>query len=414
MEKEEYIEKDKSNDAPPIACDFTNNSNNLNMNQNDENIIKNINIDNYDKAELNKHKININISKEILKVLYKEYLIDLILFLKNCCQMTIEEKDAIFNHDFFKIEKNINNINEYLINVKYDKYDEDKRDNNSNKDLNDININNDYNVEEEKNNDIINKSIEKQNNNESLEKNKPFICLEHDRNFKSKKDYKKHCDDTHKFKCQKCNKFFRTKALFNKHICSNKNNNNNYINDINEINKNDEYDKIKKVENNKIKYLENDLLNYNYQLMDAHPGNNYEKKKEEEENKEYKNPNGDELANEYYYNIWKEKKKIVKKLNNIKNDNTKKENKMKANLKKKFEKYLKKQKQKEKKRQEEFKKNDILIKMGEINNENENKKQKEINDNIIKNHDDEQFYNNNNKLEIEHLVEQNQIYTNYI
>ena len=178
MEKEEYIEKDKCNDAPPIACDFTNNSNNLNMNQNDENILKNISIDNYDKAELNKHKININISEEILKALSKDYSIDLILFLKNCCQMTIEEKDAIFNHDFFKIEKNINNINEYLINVKYDKY---KGDNNCNKDLNNINVNNYYNLEEEKNNDIINKSIEKQNNNKSLEINKPFICFVHDK-----------------------------------------------------------------------------------------------------------------------------------------------------------------------------------------------------------------------------------------
>ncbi len=316
MEKEESIENNKLNDAAPIAYDSINNSNNLNMNQNNDNTFNNINIINYNKVELNKHIININLSDPLIKNLTKDYLIDLILFLKNFCQMTIEEKDANFNHDFFKIEKNINNINEYLITVRYD---ENKKDNNQNKNINNIKVNNNYNFEEEKNNDIINESKEKQNNNGFSKIYKHFICYAHNREFKTKKDYEKHCQDTHKFKCQKCNKFFGSKGLFNKHLCINKIN----VNDINEINKNDEYNKIKKLQNNNIKYFENDLIHNNYELIDAHNEN----KKEEEENKEYKKLNGVELdsliikenqsnekleemnSNEYYYNIWKKKKK---------------------------------------------------------------------------------------------------------
>ena len=118
------------------------------MNQNNYNNFKNKN--NYKKAKINKHKISINIAEIFLKFLSKDYLIDLIFFLKNFCEMTIEEEDAIFNHEFFKIEKNKNNINEYLIIIKND---ENKTYNNQNKDINHLTLN-DYLILEEKNNII--------------------------------------------------------------------------------------------------------------------------------------------------------------------------------------------------------------------------------------------------------------------
>ena len=328
--EEEGIENNEKNIYN--ICDLINNSYNLNMNQNNDNSFNNLNIDSYDKDELNKYKININISELLLKEICKNYLIDLILFLKNCCQITIEEKDAIFKHNYFKIEKNINNINEYLIAVKYD---EDERDNNQNKDIDDINTNNYLNSEEGKIINIIDKSDKKQKllnrinqyflqkYSQHSKKQKPFICLQHGKKFKTEKDYNTHCVDMHKFKCEKCNNFFKEKNLFDKHSCDSKNNKNN---NINEINKNDEYGKIKIVENDKINYFEN-----KNEEVENKKSNEDEWNRQLEKLKYFKEQKNDELKEMNFnecLNIEKKENNLIKKLN-------KEQNKIKKKIKNK-------------------------------------------------------------------------------
>ena len=367
----------------------------------------------------NKYKININISDVKIKELCKDYLFDLILFLKNCCQMTIGEKDAIFKHDYFKIEKNINNLNEYFIAVKYDEDDEDE-DNNQNKDIDDININNNFNSEEGKIISIINQSNNKQkllNNinqyyfkhfSQRQKKDKPYICLPHGKKFKTEKDYNKHCADMHRYKCEKCDTFFKTKDLLDKHPCDIKNNNNNYIKK-NEINKNDEYDKVKKVENDSINFFENEKEEEeeeeNKKRNENESNRQIEQLKylEEQKKEELKYMNFNECLN-----IEKEenkiKKKLIKEHNKIKKENKKKENKKQEKLKKKKEKNIKKLKEKIKKKVDDLEIKEILIDMDERNKEIKDNIKKERN-NDVKLDLDELLNNNNNKYEGEHFIE---------
>ena len=364
----------------------------------------------------NKYKININISDVKIKELCKDYLFDLILFLKNCCQMTIGEKDAIFKHDYFKIEKNLNNINEYLIALKYD----EDEDNNQNKDIDDINIDNSFNSEEGKIISIINQSNNKQkllNNinqyyfkhfSQRPKKDKPYICLPHGKKFKTEKDYNKHCADMHRYKCEKCDTFFKTKDLLDKHPCDKKNNNNNYIKN-NEINKNDEYDKVKKVENDSINFFENEKEEEeeeeNKKRNENESNRQIEQLKylEEQKKEELKYMNFNECLN-----IEKEenkiKKKLIKEQNKIKKENKKKENKKQEKLKKKKEKNIKKLKEKIKKKVDDLEIKEILIDMDERNKEIKDNIKKERN-NDVKLDLDELLNNNNNKYEGEHFIE---------
>ena len=384
MEKEESIDNNKCNDAPPLACGLTNNPDIQNIEQNNDN---NYNIVNIDKVEPNKHEININISEVLLKALSKDYLIDLILFLKNCCQMTIEEKEAIFNHEIFKIEKDIKNINEYLIIIKDFEY---KKDNNQKKD--NINIKNYFNFKEEKNNDIINQIIknEKENSMDEIDhinkyylkkknkfskKIKPYYCLEHNRRFRTEQDYAHHINDSHKFKCKECNTLFKTEDLLNKHICNNKNNEN-YINNIDENNKNDEYDKIKKVENDSINFFEEE--------------EDYKKPNEDEINqkieklKKYlpEQNKKKEISLNEALKMMKTEKKLMKKISKeqARINNEKKRN---EKIKKKKEKNIKKKKEYELKKREVLDIKDyIKEKQEEKKKEIENKNKEEKNNNI--------------------------------
>ena len=390
MEKEEGIQNNKCNDAPPIACDLTNNPDILNMNQNKDNTFKNKNKNNYNKAELNKHKININIVGDFFQFLSKDYLIDLILFLKNFCQMTIEEKDAIFNHEFFKIEKDINNINEYLIVIKDD---ENKISNNQNKVTNNLTIN-DYLISREKENITrrFHKDKKKQNNNVDSKIYKPFICLQHNKTFKTKEDYKNHCEDTHKYKCQKCNLFFSKKSSFNRHPCNNETNTND-LSDINEINKIDEYDTKKTVESNENKGFEShSFLNKN-KLVDFHFENSiHENKKEkEEEYKENKKLNNEDKLSNILEKQRNEKPK------NKKNKKLGKKNKEKIKIIENKSQYnFKKLKRIEKQLDLDLK--DDIMEMLKKKNKEIEKKQEEKNNNIKKSSED-QLYNNEEEFE---------------
>ena len=143
-------------EAPPVGFEPLNNSNNMNNNYNNINIQNQGNVPNYQYGfnrinEINKkkHKLNINISPAILKELNKEYLIDLIIFIKGFCEIYIEEKYITFKHDIFKIIKNTMNINEYSIITQ------------NKKGINFLNINKDKNKEKNNKNNNLNKNNNK-------------------------------------------------------------------------------------------------------------------------------------------------------------------------------------------------------------------------------------------------------------
>ena len=82
-----------------------------------KNIIINEENKNKDLKNQNKKLFNLDIMiyTDVLMELNKDYLIDLILFLKSYCKIMIEEKYINFQHDIFKIIKNLKNYDEYFL-----------------------------------------------------------------------------------------------------------------------------------------------------------------------------------------------------------------------------------------------------------------------------------------------------------
>ena len=246
--------------APPVGFELLNDSNNRNNNYNNNiNIQNKREVTNYqygfnriNEINKNKHKLDINIPPVILKELNKEYLIDLIIFIKGFCEMSIEEKNINFKHDIFRIIRKMMNINEYSIiaqnkndkNVLNINRDRNKENNNKKNNLNDNIIKNEKNdnineIKEDKkneNNNIINNNIINEHSNNTkesipinIENNKyteylekrydQWFCINHNRYFKTYLGYKQHCNSMHKLKCEKCGIFFATKRKLNRHCC---------------------------------------------------------------------------------------------------------------------------------------------------------------------------------------------------
>ena len=110
-------------EAPPVGFEILNDSNNRNNNYNNNiNLQNQREVPNYqfgfnriNESNKNKHKLDIDIPPVILKEFNKDYLIDLIIFIKEFCEISIEEKNINFKHDIFKIIIKIMNINEYSL-----------------------------------------------------------------------------------------------------------------------------------------------------------------------------------------------------------------------------------------------------------------------------------------------------------
>ena len=374
-----YIDNSRYNDAPPVAFELFNDSDIINKNKNKYNIfnnsnnsIKNINnMNNYEKKfndfslfsnknnslynnnkinnipyvnqnknnifynnkiESDKHKISINISPVILKNLSIDYLLDLILFINGYCETTIEEKYTNFKHDIFKIEKNIRDLNEYFIIIKKEKNEKNKN----------INIKNEN---DKKGNNIIKGKkdncskqlnsisiINDKDNQDSENKNNIFVCSNHNRKFKNKKDYMKHCMAIHKFKCEKCSIFFGTKTKFNKHSCIKKNLINNFINNI-IINGKAIGDNQNNKQNYKVRCLKCNLIFDNIDLANTHY-NILHKKKREKKEKE-----GKEILNNKKEDKSQEDKIEKKDLNRLEVIEEKKDLKKKEDLKQELKSY---------------------------------------------------------------------------
>ena len=198
MEKNEILFNDiKSYEAPPVA--FNINAFNL------EKIKKYKIIKNKTLSILSKHnnlknknyessKLKIDISKETLKSLEKNILLDIIIYIQNYCNIFLNSNIFIFNNSNLEINKSKNNLNEFLMTLK--------------------NKSNNIKIESEKKDD--------------------YYCINHNRYFKSNEALQNHYRASHKFKCEICGVYYSSKIKLEKHII-NKNhqihkNNNNILN----------------------------------------------------------------------------------------------------------------------------------------------------------------------------------------
>ena len=287
------------NNAPPAAFGLFNNSDNLknrninflNNNINYKSFIYNNNFDDNNSFSLfskniiineeNKNKdlknqnkklfnLDIMIYTDVLMELNKDYLIDLILFSKSYCKIMFEEKYINFQHDIFKIIKNLKNYDEYFLIAQNKEKNNKTKVNMENKkdhiniikeenidknglnvivdDKNYINKNNinknidDKHKNSDKKDKIIIENVDnskklisiKENGNKTYEeleiRNNKWYCTNHKKFFRFYSDYKTHCKDVHIFKCENCGKFFGIKIRYNMHIeqCKkNKGNNDN-------------------------------------------------------------------------------------------------------------------------------------------------------------------------------------------
>ena len=199
-----------------------NNVNNIYMPFNNVNNSNNINNKN------NYYDLIIDLNSDTLKMLDKENLIDIILFIRDICKVKIEDKFTRLSHKLFKIYKK-SGKNEYLFSIKNKKrkllLNKLIKDNKENI----ININNNINeIEDDKNNNSISEDKEEKDNiinennivdnkdklNNGENKNNIsnlIFCQLHQKLYFSS-EYEEHLKSH--LKCQNCGNEFKSKKAF--------------------------------------------------------------------------------------------------------------------------------------------------------------------------------------------------------
>ena len=176
--------------------------------------INNSNIINIIKSINDDYNLSIDIDLSSLKMLDKENIIDIILFIRDICEIKIEEKFIRLEHKLFKINK-IRGKNAFSFSIK----------NNIKESLgNNININNINEIEDNDNNSIDNEedkdnyinennifvSKNKINEEENIDNNPNFMFCKLHQKLYFIYEYEEHLK-THK-KCQICDNEFKSKA----------------------------------------------------------------------------------------------------------------------------------------------------------------------------------------------------------
>ena len=250
-----------------------NNINNINnpININEQNNIKN-NSDYYD--------LILNINLDILKMLDKQNLIDILLFIQDNCKIKLDPKSVLFQHSLFKIYKKLGNNNEYLFSIQNEKkklFMNNQLNINSieNNNINENSSDSSSDDEEEKDN-IINEEknfisnkenkIEVKNNSDN--RDNIIFCELHKKAY-LKSEYEEHLKSHNK--CEKCGAEFETKEDLKDHMkiphimrninCHNKQQekNNSENNNINEG-----------INDSKVKCTECNLIFDSVESMSAH------------------------------------------------------------------------------------------------------------------------------------------------
>ena len=205
----------------------------MNLNYINEGNIINNNINKINSDVLGDNSLMIDIPQLLLTKIEKKYLIDLILFIRNFCNLKISNKYLDFKHDIYEIK--IYNNKQCTINIKdsekrklkiIGKEEEDIKEENINKSENIFNEerNNENEIKDKKNNlkneKLINSSSEEYSDNIIIisSKNMYFHCINHNKSFQSKKELMKHCKSVHKFRCGECGLFFGKQRKLNNHL----------------------------------------------------------------------------------------------------------------------------------------------------------------------------------------------------
>ena len=283
-----YLNQMKNNNFKNNPYMF-NNKNQINFNNNNDiNYNKNNNNNLYD--------LNIDIDSEILKKLGRNYLIDIILYMRDICKIKIPSELAGLKHEIFnvkpvrkhgkdykfyikaKFKRRIKLLNENKIMEKID----DLFENKEIKNINDKDNSEDENDENEGNN-IINDNNSNENkineNKINNEKNNNisnvYFCDVHNKIFISKEDHEAHIL-THK-KCQICGMEFKYKNELKRHRKTHLINSNNINNNINNIPQ--EKNNIINDNEDRIKCTECNLVFDSIELMSAHFYDIHEKNK---------------------------------------------------------------------------------------------------------------------------------------
>ena len=235
----------------------------MNLNNfNQGNIISN-NINKINSDDLGDKSLMIDIPYLLLTKIDKKYLIQLILFIRNFCNLKISNKYINFRHDIYEIKiynnkqcaiyikesekKRLKNIVKEEEEIKKSMKEEIKKSmkeeikesmkeeikKSMKEEIKEENINKNENIiNEEKKNEIkvkdnnlknenlINSSKEEYNDDIIIisSKKKYFYCINHNKSFICKEGLMSHCKATHKLRCKECGKFFGIKRKLNNHL----------------------------------------------------------------------------------------------------------------------------------------------------------------------------------------------------
>lgn len=159
------------------------NSNNINERNN--NNINNNNFNDYRKINQNIYNFKIDIKPDILKELKKEDLIDIIKFINEFCNLTIDSKNIRLKHEIFKIHKAKKDLKEYKLSLKKRIIKKILNQQNNNKE--DEKEDNSENEESEENikKDQKNENIDNEEKKDEIDEN-IFYCSYHKLKFENK------------------------------------------------------------------------------------------------------------------------------------------------------------------------------------------------------------------------------------
>ena len=324
-----YLLQNQMNQQYLMRLNYMNQMQKKNINN-----IKNIYMpyNNINNSDNNYYDLSIDINTNIIKKFDKENLIDIILFIRDFCQVKIEQKFIGFCHNLFQIRKK---KGKYLFSIKkkMKKLFSNNQDKDKNKNI--ININNNINKNEDDNNNsdsdeneendnIINNNSKKNIGN--IEKdNSNFIFCELHQKLYLIDDYKEHLNSHQK--CQNCGMEFKTKKILSLHMKKVHLNNNQII--INNQNKKEDLMKNnlnQNINSDNIKCTECDKIFDSVESMSAHYYDIHEKKlnlKVQNNNKkeENKKENIFKISNE---NNIKEKLILPEELRKLEEENKRK------------------------------------------------------------------------------------------
>ena len=352
-----------------------NSNNNININQMPNKINQNSN-----DANPNLNDLKIDIEPEVLNLLSKENLIDIILYIRYFCQLKVDSKFYRINHKLFRLKKDKINGKGFLFYVKkrqlieklnlkdsnfFNNYENKINDNNSDS-SDDSNENENGNIIKDQDFNNINLFGNPQYQSNYLKRY--FYCEVHEKVYfdtDKKLHYAKH------FKCPKCNLEFMSKKKLRTHNRiehlekeQNKSNSININNNSEKIEplKNNNFNDIKNEE--KIKCSDCNLFFNSVELMSSHYYEIHEKHKISK-------------------NIKKEKEKIAeekKRLEELKRQEEEKKRKEELKRQEEEKKRLEelKRQEEEKKRLEELKRQEEEKKrLEELKRQEEEKKKLE-------------------------------------